>query len=75
MIPKSLQLIYAYLQLLKAIIFDIEPKITSKLVRRAFYDWELNTDKASNELGLQLTPIEIGMSKTIDYIKSLRNFE
>ncbi len=72
-VPLWFQMLIAKYQLFMAKIFSKEPEITPKWIAKGRYDWELSPDKAIRELGLPVTPVEKGLKKTIEYLKSYRN--
>ncbi len=44
------------------------PLITPKWVRKYLYNWEVSSDKAVNELGYSITPLEEGIAQTIEWL-------
>lgn len=68
-VPFWLQKIVAKIQLFRAEIFGSEPSITPKWLAKAFYNWEVSSNKAIVELGYEITNLEEGIEKTINYLK------
>jgi len=52
----------------RANVFGTPPLITPPWVRKYLYNWELSSQKAKDDLGYKITPISIGMERTIDWI-------
>lgn len=48
------------------------PMITPEWVKRYKYHWALNSEKAVNQLGYKIRPIEDGLLKTIEWLKTNR---
>jgi hypothetical protein len=42
----------------------VKPIITTKWVARGNYHWEVSVEKAKRDLGLRITPLYEGLSKT-----------
>ena len=53
---------------LKANLTGNPPILTPPWVKKYLYNWELSAEKAERELGYHPTPINEGLSKTIDWI-------
>ena len=68
-LPLSFLTTFARLQLLLAEYFGIEPLVTPKWIAKARYDWKVSPQKAVEELGLPVTPIDVGIKETIAYLK------
>lgn len=49
--------------------FGVKPAITPSWVKRYMYDWVLDNTKAKEELGIQFTPFEEGVKKTVEWLK------
>lgn len=64
-VPNWIQLSVAWFQLTRAKILGVPPAITPKWLAKGKYNWEVNCSKAQNELGYSITPLEIGLSKTV----------
>lgn len=50
-------------------ITDIPPAITINWIKKYLNDWSLSSAKAERELGYHITPIEVGVRKTIDWLR------
>jgi nucleoside-diphosphate-sugar epimerase len=70
-IPLWVQFFIARFQLFLAEQFGKEPMITPKWIAKGKYNWEVSSEKAVRELGLPVTPLEEGLKKTVEYVKSL----
>jgi farnesol dehydrogenase len=70
-VPLWMQMIFARFQLFRAERFGKEPMITPKWIAKGCYNWEVSPEKAIQELGLPVIPIEEGLRKTVEYVKSL----
>ncbi len=46
------------------------PLLTPPWIRKYYYDWNVSSDKAIQELGYTFTPLEEGLKKTIDWLKN-----
>jgi len=51
-------------------VFGITPLITPGFVRRYNYNWKNTSRKAEDKLAYQITPLDIALRKTIDWINS-----
>jgi len=51
-----------------------EAMITPAWIKKYLHDWELSSEKATKELTYKITPLEVGMQKTIDWLKT-KNYE
>lgn len=69
-IPIWLQKSYAYLILKQAEILGKEPMVTPKWIPKGELDWEVSSQKAFQELGMPVTSLREGLSKTIEYLQS-----
>lgn len=67
--PYFLQNLYAYSELYKAKFLGKAPKITPQWLAKGKFYWEVDSSKAVNELGYQLTPIDQAFDKTIAFVK------
>lgn len=67
-IPQFILYMYAFLQLLKAQCGG-EPDITPKWMAKTQYDWKVNPAKAVNDLGLKITPLQLGLQSTIEWMQ------
>ncbi|MFH1319396.1 MAG: SDR family oxidoreductase [Bacteroidota bacterium] len=68
-IPLPIMLAFAGIQELSANLFNRHPMITPKWVRRYLYNWELTSQKAEQELGYRITPLEEGFEKTVKWLR------
>jgi nucleoside-diphosphate-sugar epimerase len=50
-------------------IFGESPLITPKWVKKYLHDWAVSSEKAQKKLGYSITPLNIGMEKTIEWLK------
>ncbi len=50
-------------------ITGIPPAITTNWIKKYLNDWSLSSAKAERELGYHITPIEVGVRKTIDWLR------
>jgi len=71
-VPIWVQMTFAGYQLFMAEWFGETPMITPKWIAKGRYNWELSPEKAIRELGLTITPIDEGLRKTVEYVRSLR---
>lgn len=53
----------------KARFFNIPPLLTPSWVDKYFRDWQLSSDRASNELGYKITPIREALAETVAWIR------
>lgn len=67
--PFMVQLLFSQLQLIKT-WFGNEPLITPKWINKGRYNWSVSPAKAVEELGLKMTPLDVGLKATIDWIHS-----
>ncbi|RZT95768.1 farnesol dehydrogenase [Ancylomarina subtilis] len=65
----SLMLGTSYLFLLRTKILGTPPLITPNWVERFLHNWEVSSDKAIKELGYHITPLDIGLRKTLNWLK------
>lgn len=72
LIPLPLWLIYfiAYLNLLGARLFNMEPELTPKWVAKARYHWEVDASKTRKHLGVHGVTLEEGLQRTVSWIRS-----
>lgn len=52
-------------------IFRISPPITRDFLDKYLRDWIMSSDKAVRELGYRITPLSEGVSKTIEWLKTI----
>lgn len=70
-VPLWLQRSYAHLVLKRAYWLNKEPMVTPKWIPKGEFDWEVCPEKAVIELGLPITPLDVGLAKTVEYVRSL----
>lgn len=58
----------AYMQLMRAKVFKIPPKITPTFARKYFADYRLSSEKAKSELGYQPGSVGQGIAKTMEWL-------
>jgi len=68
-LPLLLMLGIAYLLSLRAKAFGIPPLITPPWVKRYLHNWDVSSEKAIKELGYQITSLDKGLKKTLDWLK------
>lgn len=64
-VPKFIQTTFATIQMLNAKLFGIKPSITPKWLAKGYYNWEVSSNKAISHLGYSITPMDVGLKKTI----------
>lgn len=67
-------MLFARFQYLLAYGFNITPLITPKWVAKTTHDWKVSSIKAQDELGLKITPLEIGLKETVEWLKEQDKF-
>ena len=67
--PIALQRAFANIQLAKT-WFGGEPLLTPKWVAKGKYDWRVSPQKAVDDLGLNITPLQAGLQKTVDWLRN-----
>jgi nucleoside-diphosphate-sugar epimerase len=67
-VPLYLMLFISFCMLLVAKGFGANPLITPGWVRKYNYNWILTSKKAREKLGYEITPLRIGIVKTLDFI-------
>ncbi|MDP4226830.1 MAG: NAD-dependent epimerase/dehydratase family protein, partial [Bacteroidota bacterium] len=50
--------------------FSISPAITPELVKKFTCNWNVSSNKAITELGYSITPLDEGLRRTINWLKS-----
>jgi hypothetical protein len=68
-VPLFLQSLFARIQLILAETIGKEPSITPKWVAKGKYNWEVTSSKSRDELGYYITSLEVGLQKTIAFLK------
>jgi nucleoside-diphosphate-sugar epimerase len=69
-VPLPLMMAFAWTEEVKANALGIEPMITRKWLKKYSYDIACSSEKAIHELGYKITPLEIGIGKTLDWLKN-----
>lgn len=67
--PIPVMMTFARLQMLKTKLTGKAPLITPNFVKKYLYDWKVSTQKAESELGLKITPLKVGLEKTLEWLK------
>ena len=67
--PFFLQNAYARFELFKAKYISGAAKITPQWLAKGKYHWEVDCSKAINDLGYQVTPMEVAFRNTISFLK------
>jgi hypothetical protein len=57
------------IQLLMATLFGKQPLITPPFVRKYNKHWIVTSAKAERELGYTITPLKVGVSKTLNWLQ------
>jgi len=68
-IPLIVLTIVAFLFEIKTYVFKSPPLITRNWLNRYMYNWEISSQKAIDEIGYEITPIDIGLKKTIEWFE------
>lgn len=68
-LPLFTMLTISWCMLLMSKLFKIPPLITPPWVKKYNNNWELSSEKAINNLGYQVTPINVTIAETIKYLK------
>lgn len=67
--PLGVLLAFGKIQLFLAENFGRQPMITPGWVRKYLYKWSVSSEKATTELGYQITSLEDGIQKTVDWLR------
>lgn len=67
--PISLMMSFARLQMLKTKLTNKPPLITPNFVKKYLYDWKVSTEKSQKELGMAITPLRVGLERTLEWLK------
>ncbi|GAB5524591.1 MAG: NAD-dependent epimerase/dehydratase family protein [Roseivirga sp.] len=67
--PLGVLLTFGKLQLFMAENFGRQPMITPGWVRKYLYKWSVSSEKAKKELGYEITSLENGIRKTVDWLR------
>ncbi len=65
--PVFIQKLFAHIVLFFARLRGVTPAVTIKWIRRGNYHWEVCVDKAKNNLGYSVTPLKVGLKKTVTW--------
>lgn len=68
-VPYPLMMLYGWQEEFVPRLFGKEPKITRQWIKKYNYDLALSSEKAHRELNYSVTPIELGLEKTVDWIE------
>jgi nucleoside-diphosphate-sugar epimerase len=71
-IPLGLMLGFGKIQLFLAENFGRTPMITPGWVKKYLYQWQVSSAKAQKQLGYEITPLEKGIKKTLDWLHGAR---
>jgi len=69
-IPVWTLVTFAAIQMQLARLFGKIPLLPPKWVKKYLYDWSVSSNKAINELGYSITPLEEGYKQTIQWLKN-----
>lgn len=72
--PLPLMLFISYIQMGLANTTGRHPLITPPFVRKYAKNWSVSSEKAIKELGYSITPLEIGMAKTLTWLDKANQF-
>jgi hypothetical protein len=61
------------MELFKAKWLNGNAKITPSWLAKGKYNWEVDSTKAANNLGYQITPVEDAFAQTIFFLKQKKN--
>lgn len=67
--PLGVLLTFGKFQLFLAENFGRQPMITPGWVRKYLYKWSVSSEKAKKELGYEITSLESGIRKTVDWLR------
>ncbi len=67
--PLGVLLTFGKFQLFLAENFGRQPMITPGWVRKYLYKWSVSSEKAKKELGYEITSLENGIQKTVDWLR------
>lgn len=71
-IPFWISFCIAHFQLFLATVFGRTPLITPNWLVKGKYDWEVSSQRAVDELGLKITPLNSGLKQTADWLLQLK---
>lgn len=72
-LPLPVMLGFAKVQETLARSFGLQPLITPPFVRKYNHHWSLSSAKAITELGYQITPLQEGIRRTLQWINEKKN--
>lgn len=72
-LPLWLMMGFAKIQLFLAEKFGRQPLITPPFIRKYLHDWSLSSEKAIKQLGYQITPLQEGIQKSLDWLQSQKS--
>lgn len=67
--PLGVLLAFGKIQLFMAEKFGRQPMITPGWVRKYLYKWSVSSEKAQKELGYEVTSLQDGIQKTVDWLR------
>jgi nucleoside-diphosphate-sugar epimerase len=68
--PLAIMLLAAHIQLFLAEKFGRKPLVIPSFVRKYNKDWLVTSEKAENELGYTITPLENGLKATLQWLET-----
>ena len=68
-VPVPAMQAFGHMQMIKKSITGKPPLLTPAWIKKYEFDWSLDSGKAIEELDYKITPIEEGVSKTIEWLK------
>lgn len=68
-LPVVIMKSFAYVQMFYTALTGKEPLITPAFVKKYLYDWQVSSQKAQQELGYQITPLKVGLQKTLEWLQ------
>jgi farnesol dehydrogenase len=69
-IPIPLMMAFEWIEEVKAMTLGLEPMITRKWLKKYGYDLACSSDKAIRQLGYRITPLEEGITYTLEWLKN-----
>jgi nucleoside-diphosphate-sugar epimerase len=70
-VPLPIMLLLSRFQLIMATLFGKQPLITPPFVRKYNKHWIVSSAKAERELGYTITPLNVGVNKTLNWFQQL----
>lgn len=71
-VPYPVMLTAASVQYSYSRLLSKDPLITPRWVRKYLHHWAVSSEKSIGGLGYQLTPLDVGLSKTVEWLN--KNF-